>query len=124
MLPAIAVSIPITDARYDNHMVFLPRRRIDPLLPLQLALVLAGLALTTFAPPASGRMLLVPIGGAARQEVIRTAVAHGALLIAPGRMGSMVVFGQRARLIVPLLAQGIVVLAGPAAECGGEDARS
>lgn len=86
---------------------------------MQLGLVLAGLALVTFAPPASGRMLLVPVGMAARQRVIQTAIAHDARLIAPGRMGSIVVFGQRARLLAPLLAQGIVVLAGPPAECGG-----
>ena len=86
-----------------------------PLLILQIGGVALGLASLAFAPPASGRMLLVPLTADAAHRLIPAAVAHGALLIGPGPLpASYIVIGERARIV----AQGVVPIAAPAAGCG------
>lgn len=84
----------------------------------QLAIILLGLALLYGNPPAQGRILLVPMTAGARAHLVPDAVAHGARLVASGRLpGSMVVEGQRDALL-PLLRGGILPLRAFAAACG------
>ena len=89
-------------------------------LPLagQCALILFGLAILYAMPPASGRMLLVPLTAAARAALAPAAVDHGARLVAAGPWGgSLLVDGQWDRLARPLLTRGVIVLAARAGGC-------
>ncbi|HYC94392.1 MAG TPA: hypothetical protein VEB39_01710 [Sphingomicrobium sp.] len=82
---------------------------------VQLALAMLVLAVMAFAPPAQGRMLLVPLDGrpvsrAAIERLAATPLKNGPL------PGSWVVDGNRKQLS-SLWAQNVVVLAAPAALC-------
>ncbi|MDP9423218.1 MAG: hypothetical protein M3Q19_10370 [Pseudomonadota bacterium] len=82
---------------------------------VQLALAMLALAIMAFAPPAHGRMLLVPLDGrpvsrAAIERLAATPLKSGPL------PGSWVVDGSRERLS-GLWAQNVMVLAAPAALC-------
>ena len=86
------------------------------LIPAQIAAATCGLAALTIWPPASGAMLLVPLGqdgGAA----VRGALAARAALLGVGPFpGSLVVVGDRTR-IARQVAWNIVILAAPPAGC-------
>jgi hypothetical protein len=88
---------------------------INPIVSAQLALAASASLLAAFAPPAQGRMLLVPIGsGPVTETMVRDVSATP---LKPGPLpGSWVVDGNRQSL-APLLSQGILVLAAPAAAC-------
>ena len=91
--------------------------KTGPMLIGQLTLGASALLLAAFAPPAQGRMLLVPLDG---EPIARTTIesAH-ALALKPGPVrGSWVVDGQRTAL-AGLMSEGIIVLAAPDAICGG-----
>jgi hypothetical protein len=91
-----------------------------PIVAAQLTLAMAALLLVAFAPPAHGRMLLVPING----EPIQAAMIEGrhATPLKPGPLdGSWVVEGQRDSLAGLFSSQGIIVLAAPEALCGGPE---
>jgi hypothetical protein len=93
------------------------RRFTDLLVSGQIALVLGGLSVLAFRPPAQGRMLLIPIGG--DSGLASLVLARGALVIGRGPFaGSLVVEGDRARLTRGLLARGVVALAAPPIACG------
>ena len=85
---------------------------------VQLALAMLALAVVAFAPPAQGRMLLVPLDG---RPVGRAAIeAATATPLKSGPLpGSWVVDGDRERLS-SLWAQKVMVLAAPVALCGSE----
>jgi len=89
---------------------------INPIVSAQLALAASASLVAAFAPPAQGRMLLVPTGsGSVTETMVRN---FGATPLKPGPLsGSWIVDGSRQSL-APLLSQGIVVLAAPAAICG------
>ncbi|MET0363643.1 MAG: hypothetical protein ABW169_03225 [Sphingobium sp.] len=77
------------------------------------------------APPASGRILLVPIGGEGRDGLARLAIDAGARLVAPGPWaGSLVVSGDRAPLIAALLPRHALVLSASLGGCGEGEGRS
>ena len=83
----------------------------------QVTLGLLTLMLVALAPPAQGRMLIVPldgrpIAGSAIHQLHATPLAAGPL------PGSWIVDGER-RLLAGLWSDGIVVLAAPEAICGG-----
>src|SRR5262245_641112 len=82
--------------------------------------MLGALALlaVAFAPPAQGRMLLVPLNG--QPVSVATVASHQATPLLPGPLpGSLVVEGDRGPLS-DLLSQGVLVLAAPDAICGGQ----
>ena len=83
---------------------------------VQLVLAMLALVVVAFAPPAHGRMLLVPLDG---RPVSRAAIeATAATPLKAGPLpGSWVVDGDRKRLS-SLWAQKVMVLAAPAALCG------
>jgi hypothetical protein len=85
----------------------------------QLALAAVALLVVSFAPPAFGRMMLVPLDG----RPIPVALVEGRLAtpLKPGPLsGSLVVEGRRDALAGLFSSEGIVVLAAPEAICGGD----
>ena len=110
------LKLPFTNVRYSERMQ-LALRRIGP-LAIQLALTLLALAAVAFAPPAQGRMLLVPIDGRPVSEVTIAEMRATPLRRGP-LPGSWVVDGERRRL-AGLWAQHVLVLAAPAALCSSE----
>ncbi len=95
------------------------------LLPAQIALAFAALAFAILSPPASGRMLLVPIGHHDIDEAARLARDAGAALVGPGPLpGSLVVLGDRGHVAAAMHGWQFALLAAPAAGCGdGQSAR-
>lgn len=88
-------------------------------LPIQIAVLIAGAAALQMLPPNRGVMLLVPLLSSDAGVPIRTAVAHGAALLATGPIpGSILVYGDRARLAGLWRSHHILLLAAPAAGCG------
>lgn len=70
-----------------------------------------------FVPPASGAMLLIPVGAT---NAIGFARDHGATLLRPGALpGSVVVLGQRDRLASDPLK--IVAVAASPGGCGARE---
>lgn len=85
-------------------------------------MIAAAFAILALFPPAHGRMMLVPVGGAS--QVVAGAVKHGARIVGSGRVpGTIVVDGDRAR-IGALLDQGILILAAPEWACGNAERRA
>lgn len=90
-----------------------------PIALAQLCLVATALVAFAFAPPAQGRMLLVPLTAAAASSVAVDARGAGAALLGRGPVpGSLVVMGTRDRFAALSLARGILILAAPALLCG------
>jgi hypothetical protein len=88
---------------------------------VQLGLGALALLAVAFAPPAQGRMLLVPLTGAPVSVATVNSLRATPLLAGP-LPGSLVVEGDRGRLSA-LWSQGVLVLAAPAAICGGAGAK-
>ena len=89
------------------------------ILPLQLVLVVAGLAALALYPPAQGRMILVPVWPGAAAHLAANVIDRGGLLVEGGPLpGSLVVSGNRGAIAPFMLAHGVLVLAAPAAGCG------
>ena len=89
---------------------------------LQGALAGAILLMLAFVPPVHGRTLLVPLDGepiglATLDRLLLSPLRHGPL------PGSVVVEGRARELATGLLGEGIVMLAAPAALCGGDEPR-
>ena len=86
---------------------------------LQLGLIASAIAALCLAPPATGRILLVPLSTGAARAMLPQAIARGARLVGDGPLpGSFVVSGDRAALAGPLATAGVALLAAPAAGCG------
>ncbi len=98
-------------------------RRRPPLLALQLV-VLLGSTFALAAPPAQGAMLLVPLSASAERRMLPAAFDEATSVVGAGPVaGSLVVRGERARLLGRLARLGVVVLAAPPAGCAGAGAR-
>ncbi len=96
----------------------MPVRLPAPSLILQTAGIVLGLAILAAAPPASGRMLLVPVTARGAAELVPLATRSGSLLIGPGPLPrSYVVMGD-ARLAAATAGHAIITLAAPFAGCG------
>ena len=91
-----------------------------PMTFVQIGAVVAAMAGFAFAPPARGRMLLVPLAPGAAAKLPAAAVTGGARLLGMGPVpGSLVVVADRARLGGVSLADGMVILSAPPLLCGG-----
>lgn len=90
------------------------------LMAVQLGLGALALFAVAFAPPAQGRMLLVPLTGEPVSVATVTSLRAAPLLAGP-LPGSLVVEGDREPLS-GLWSQGVLVLAAPEAICGGRGA--
>lgn len=98
--------------------VFASVRRGLP-LAAQCALILFGLLGLYAVPPASGRMLLLPLTDEAQAMVAPVAVAEGARLVSKGPWpGSLLVEGRRDQLVPALLRRGVVALSAQVGGCG------
>jgi len=92
-------------------------------LPFQLLLVVSALAALALYPPASGRMILVPVWPGAAAHLAASVIDRGGLLVDGGPLpGSLVVSGERSVIAPFMLAHGVLVLAAPAAGCGTKTA--
>ncbi len=90
-------------------------------LLLQLLLV-AGAGAMIVAPPASGAMMLVPLGPQAANALPLLALVGDVRLLARGPLpGSLLVYGKRRAHT--LLRHGIVTFASPPALCGSGTSR-
>lgn len=77
-----------------------------------------GLALW---PPAKGAILLIPLLQNNAASLVPLARASGALLVGKGPLpGSLVVLGERARLVRQIRAWNVILLSAPAAGCGDD----
>ncbi|HWI87314.1 MAG TPA: hypothetical protein VNT42_13460 [Sphingomonas sp.] len=70
------------------------------------------------APPPRGTMMLVPFGRTARNQMAALAIMNGAHLVQRGPAGSLIVIGERGRLLGPLSSHHILVLASNMPGCG------
>lgn len=78
------------------------------------------MAVVPFAPPAHGRMLLVPVTGGDQAAAVRAARNAGALIVGSGPLPqSAVIEGARGPVIAAALKAGMVTLAAPNGGCGG-----
>lgn len=92
------------------------------LLTVQIAAALLAPVALALAPPASGAMLLIPVG---RTDPVIFARDRGALLLAPGAIPiSIVVMGNRARLLGNPARTGILVVAAMPGGCGPDTKRT
>ena len=94
-------------------------RRPGPAILAQAAAAAAAMLALPMWPPASGKLLLVPISGGDANDMARIAVDGGAALIGAGPLpGSLVVSGDRATLLAHIPAAAAIVMAAPATACG------
>lgn len=91
-----------------------------PMTLLQIGVAVAAMVGFAFAPPARGRMLLVPLSSGAAAKLPAAAVNGGAKLLGSGPVGgSLVVIAERDRLGALSLADGVIILSAPPLLCGG-----
>lgn len=99
--------------------------RIDPLriyLPIQFGLAACLLPALLLAPPAHGRILLVPIWPGSGSHLAADMVDHGARLVALGpTRGSIVVDGDRDRIVPGLLRRGVIPMSAVLVDCGDKE---
>nr|WP_047166645.1 hypothetical protein [Sphingomonas sp. Y57] len=89
---------------------------------VQIGAVVAAMIGLAFAPPARGRMLLVPLSAAAAARLPAAALADGAKLLGAGPVpGSLVVVADRAQLGKVSPGDGVIILSAPPLLCGGDD---
>ncbi|MDV3457329.1 hypothetical protein RZN05_10075 [Sphingomonas sp. HF-S4] len=93
--------------------------RAIPAFSLHLSCAVAALAAVALAPPAQGRMLLVPLAGQDADSVAVWATQAGARIVGRGPLGSLAVDGLRGDLLGPALRNATLVVAAPPAACGG-----
>ena len=105
---------------FEGHSATGPRPRVRlPGVALQAMLLLAAGGIA-FVPPATGAMLAIPIGGGDAVAVDRLIEHSGATMLGVGPLrGSRYLSGDRAALVGPALAQGILLVAGDPSLCSG-----
>ena len=101
------------------------RVRIDPfrmLLPIQLGFAACLLPALLLVPPAHGRILLVPILPGSGSHLAADMIVQGARLVAPGpTSGSLVVDGDRDRIMAGLLRRGVIPMSAVLVDCGEKE---
>lgn len=99
--------------------VMIARHSLAPVV-IQALLVFGSVALLPMAPPVSGRMLLVPLGGEASIALPRLAINAGARLVEHGPWtGSFIVEGRRDALLPILISHHILMLGALGGGCNG-----
>jgi hypothetical protein len=85
----------------------------------QVLIVLLAMAAVPLAPPAKGRMLVVPVGGGDEAAAVRAAREAGALILGSGPLPrSTIVVGAREPVLAAAWRAGMVTLAAPQGGCG------
>lgn len=104
-------------ARLSSSRVSLPS--------IQIELVLASLLAISFFPAAQGPMALIALDGRDAGMLAAPAIDRGAGLLGRGPRGNiLIVEGQRERILWPMLARGVLVIAPPASWCGAQGRRA
>jgi hypothetical protein len=98
-------------------MVAFAAVRRNGIVALQCAIVGIVLAAAALYPPATGRLLLVPLMPGSDHHMLASAVNAGASLVGPGPLPhSFVVSGKRDAIAASL--EGVMIVAAPPAGCG------
>ncbi|TKD50078.1 hypothetical protein [Sphingomonas baiyangensis] len=85
----------------------------------QLALALLVFTWLALSPPAMGRILVIPLDGAAARALLPEAVGAGARPIVRGPIeGSLVVEGRHAAMANAFAGHRMMMLAAPRIACG------
>ena len=70
------------------------------------------------APPAEGNILLIPVGHHSEGQIVALAQTQGASLVQRGPLpSSVIVYGKRGSLFMPLARAGVLMIAGGAVGC-------
>lgn len=86
---------------------------------LQVGFVLLAFIVLALLPPATGRMLILPLSASAGRQAAALAVGGGARLMGAGPVaGSLIVWGDRDRLLTRVTHSGALLLAAPPGACG------
>jgi hypothetical protein len=97
----------------------MPPRRPGPTILVQAGIAVAAMLALPMWPPASGRLLLVPITGGDANDMARIAIEGGAALMGAGPLpGSLVVVGDRAAVVAHIPHIAAIVMAAPVTACG------
>lgn len=89
----------------------------------QILIVVLALAAVPLAPPATGRMLVVPVAGGDEAAAVRAAREAGALILGSGPLPrSTIVEGARGPVLAAAWHAGAIAIAAPSGGCG--EARS
>jgi hypothetical protein len=89
------------------------------LLPLQIGAACCALVGFALAPPAQGRMLLIPMLPDSGHHLAADVIARGARLEGVGPFaGSLVIDGTRDRVTPGLLGRGVLTLSTNLFDCG------
>ncbi|MBV7255674.1 hypothetical protein KCG44_02610 [Pacificimonas sp. WHA3] len=89
------------------------------LCALQAAMVVLAISLMAFAPPAEGRMIILPLSPGATTGLVNDLHSLDARPLDGGPLpGSVVVVANRADLFMNMLWTGRLVIAAPNAGCG------
>lgn len=96
------------------------RTRRGPIkIVMQVSSAILGLLMLALWPPASGRMLLVPIDGSDANSVLTGALAGDARILGPGALPrSLVVIGNRAQITARFHPWSVLALAPTPSGCG------
>jgi hypothetical protein len=82
------------------------------LVYIQAMVALVGVLALVAAPPATGMMLLVPLSSQAAAALPSAVVRGNTRLVAQGPFpGSLVVYGSRQEIALPLLVHGVLTFA-------------
>ena len=96
----------------------LPNPSRFSLLICQVAIAAVGVTVLAIAPPAQGKMMLVPMTEEAASALPLLAAGRGALIIGGGPFaGSLVVDGRRETLMAAGWNHAILVTAAPVTGC-------
>lgn len=88
-------------------------------LTAQCAIALGSLAILALKPPATGAMLLVPVGSESGGHLVDRVLAHGGSLLGAGPIDrSLVIYGRSDAIETALRGSRVLVLAAPFAACG------
>jgi hypothetical protein len=87
-------------------------------LRIQLAIASAVFVTTIVAPPASGTMIAIPVAPSAHSQVARWATEADGKIVGSGRIpGSLVILGDRDRLLPAAIFNHALLLRAPAFLC-------
>jgi len=88
------------------------------LIGAQIAGALLVFLCVALAPPAEGNILLIPVTRQPEAQLVALALAQGASLVQRGPVpSSVIVYGKRDSLFVPLARAGVLMVAGGAVGC-------
>ncbi|MDP1026896.1 hypothetical protein Q5H91_06705 [Sphingomonas sp. KR1UV-12] len=94
-------------------------RRGSIMIVVQVSLAILGLLMLALWPPASGRILLVPVDGSDANSVLIGASAGDARILGPGALPrSLVVIGNRAQIAAHFHPWSVLMLAPTPSGCG------